>query len=565
MDDEISNITSNINKGNKTEREKENLRLELKLFNPPLPKNQQTDKSFNRLIFLTHANLNSRLKNKLLTKTEIDPSSKLNLNDSFSSNINCNYNKNYNQIPIKLFPKNFSNDDSSNKTDLNIKTNYNILNKSAKEESLKISTLNENEGEKTRELGQTNYKSHCLIDEREGNKNKGLFNKKKYSFFKSMTLTNFSQNKISDNKLKIKVLNTNDIGGILNSNHILGSNYKNKSDIEKMKLIKDNFSINNKKSKKNNKKISNNNPLNKIILNPLSIPEEDKIFFELNKYNWMDEENNNSKNNICKVNNQLNANKGNEKEKEKIKGKNVIIREKNKCNKTYIKSFSQKKSEKNKSNSIAPFQSISSNRTSPKKKAINFKEHVNLNSARKYYEVLNDLYATTSNFYNKLNEIKTTKDSAVLGDYQNNLLDLIQPMINTVSYERLKFNFYKLRKRAFKIRERKMANMTELENEEKRIIEEINDIYKKYREDEFIRYDYLDSRGKYNFVEMKLPFLRFSQLFSEKEKFNNNNNYKINYNKKKNKIKSKNSKSCGKGRITSLNGLSSSPRIFLKK
>ena len=203
---------------------------------------------------------------------------------------------------------------------------------------------------------------------------------------------------ISSNKIKSNIINKKFI-------------YRRTNTISNSKLTgKVNFFQKKKQNKYNTNK--NNIP---IIVNPLLISEEDKIFDEMKKY-------------LCF-------------KYEKRRAK--------------TKSKEQKKHEKPKN---------SSSNTKKIKNKIQTTDKIKLDY----------LYINTIRINKKIRHIKKKKDKQDLTEYQNKLLDIIKPSISDYTYTHLKDRLIEIRLKNNKKYQYNLRNIKEIENKEEKIIEDFN-------------------------------------------------------------------------------------------
>ena len=230
------------------------------------------------------------------------------------------------------------------------------------------------------------------------------------------------------------------------------------------------------------------------IVDPLKIPEEDKIFDELKKIECLTERYNNkykNDNNIFqsildkksdsserKKNEEINDNDKTNKNEYEIKEKNKVI----KRNKNMLYNFS--------------------------------KTFYNQNHFKLTYEdkdILDTLYLTSENYFDKLNKLKKSKKGKQLKDYQNDLLDLVKPVISVYGYEKLKDKFEEIKK-LNKKRKWDFEYLKKIENNEENIINDINYLYNKYLKDKNRKSHYFSKYNPKNF-ELELPNIEFKRVF----------------------------------------------------
>jgi hypothetical protein len=165
---------------------------------------------------------------------------------------------------------------------------------------------------------------------------------------------------------------------------------------------------------KKNKYNANKNSI-PIIVNPLLISEEDKIFDEMKKY-------------LCF-------------KYEKRRAK--------------TKSKEQKRHEKPKN---------SSSNTKKIKNKIQTTDKIKLDY----------LYINTIRINKKIRHIKKKKDKQDLAEYQNKLLDIIKPSVSDYTYTHLKDRLIEIRMKNNKKYQYNLRNIKEIENKEEKIIQDFN-------------------------------------------------------------------------------------------
>ena len=211
-----------------------------------------------------------------------------------------------------------------------------------------------------------------------------------------------------------------------------------------------------KKMKKNSNKI-----IKPIIVNPLLISEEDKIFDEMKKY-------------LCF-----------KYEKKNLNNKSIEI--KKNLDKSKINSTNLKKSK----NKIQTTDQIK----------------------------LDYLYLATTKISKKIKFVKRKKDRQELAEYQNNLLDVIKPSISDYSYTHLKNRLIEIRLKNNKKYQNNYKKIKEIENWEEDIINEFNDTcekclktFKRVREQK----EMVHSTN----LRIKLPLLNFISCLEKRNKLN---------------------------------------------
>ena len=227
------------------------------------------------------------------------------------------------------------------------------------------------------------------------------------------------------------------------------------------------------------------------LIDPLIIPEEDKIFDELQKFNCLTDrfnkkyktynlfqniiENNNTKEK-GKENDEINSDK-NEKVGKMISDK-IKIR-----NRNNIKSFSK-----------------------------TFYNHNHFKLTFQDKDLLDTLYMTSEEYFDKLNKIKKSKKIKKLKDYQSDLLDLVKPIISVYGYNRLKDRFEDIKKQNKLIKNWDFEFLKKLEDNEEMIVNDINYYYSKYLKSENNESNYYSKHLPKKF-ELDLPNLEFNRVF----------------------------------------------------
>ena len=225
----------------------------------------------------------------------------------------------------------------------------------------------------------------------------------------------------------------------------------------------------NKHQKKHQKK-----PSIPIIVNPLLIAEEDKIFDEMKKY-------------LCF-----------KYEKKKLKSK----------------SNAQKKDiDKNKGN----FSKIK-----PIKNKIKTNDQIKLNY----------LYFSTSKVNKKIRYIKRKKDKQDLEEYQNNLLDVIKPSVSDYTYAHLKDKFIDIRLKNNIKYQNNYKKIKEIENIEEDIINDINKLCRKCLRT-FQKVREQKEMVHYTNLKIKLPSLNFISCLKKKKKIKKKANKTVSYSEAK--------------------------------
>ena len=277
---------------------------------------------------------------------------------------------------------------------------------------------------------------------------------------------------------------------------------------------------NNKYSDKEYKKISYKG-LNGLIdnfgnfIDPLIIPEEDKIFEELTKYNYLTERYNKKYKADTLFKNILIEKKSDKNEKEKKKEKNNENKNEN------LKDIKNKIIKRNKNENKNILNTFSKT----------FYKHNHFKITFENKDLLDTLYMTSEDYFKKLNKIKRSKKEKKLNDYQSELLDLIKPTISIYGFNRLKDKFDDIK------RQNKVIKRWDIENLKKMIINDINYLYNKYLKNENNKSNYFSKYSPKNF-KLELPNIEFNPVFKVEDeeeiqmreymnKLNNNNNKQI--------------------------------------
>ena len=255
------------------------------------------------------------------------------------------------------------------------------------------------------------------------------------------------------------------------------------------------------------------------IMDPLAIPEEDKIFDELKKITSLTERYNkkyrtSNEDDLFEVDNFDKKQKENEKERARIEEL------------FYNSIKAESVDKKDKKNFLSRNRIIPSNLS----KTYYNKNYLKLTMDSK--DLLDNLYMTSDDFFEKLNKIQKSKKDKKLKEYQNELLDLIQPIITKDGFRRLKNRFRDIKK------QNKMKNkwdfkyLYKIENEEEQVINDINYYYNRYMRDENCKENYF-SKHSVKYLDLNLPNLEFKRLLkvSEDEEYqlkNKNNKMSTN-------------------------------------
>lgn len=249
------------------------------------------------------------------------------------------------------------------------------------------------------------------------------------------------------------------------------------------------------RTKFNNRNNFKNYKINKAweIIDPLHIPEEDKIFDELKKIDSLTERYNRK----YKFNNEENDDMENF---EKINTYNV-------------KNTQSDKKIKNKD------ENINKNALNNFSKTFYNRKHFKLSLESK--DLLDSLYMTSGDYFKKLNKIKRNKNKKKLTDYQNDLLDFVQPTISKNGYNRLKDKFNEISKKNKVYKNWDFKFLNKIENKEESIVNKINYYYKRYLTDENSK-DMYYTKYSLKYLELDLPTLEFHRV-SKKPKEDDEN------------------------------------------
>ena len=348
-------------------------------------------------------------------------------------------------------------------------TNINTISNSFKENKIPLKRLNTGIRPrafnlKNRRLSNAKMYNHIKFRNSNKNINRNIFindikNKGEDKPITTSLLTERNKNKIL--KLKRTSINSN------KSNHIsfiknVNKTFKRTKTLSEPKYYgKSSIFLRKNKSKYQKKlqKKHQKKPSIPIIVNPLLIAEEDKIFDEMKKY-------------LCfKYETKKLKNKTNDKKK---------INDKNKGN------FSKIKTIKNK---------------------IKTNEQIKLNY----------LYFSTSKVNKKIRYIKRKKDKQDLEEYQNNLLDVIKPSVSDYTYAHLKDKFIDIRLKNNIKYQNNYKKIKEIENIEEDIINDINKLCKKCLKT-FQKVREQKDMVHYTNLKIKLPSLSFISCLKKKKK-----------------------------------------------
>ena len=239
------------------------------------------------------------------------------------------------------------------------------------------------------------------------------------------------------------------------------------------------------------------------IIDPLAIPEEDKIFDELKKIKSLTERYNkkyrtSNEDDLFEVDEFNNKEKENEKERARIE--ELFYNS--------IKAGSvDKKDKKN-------FLSRNRNIANTLSKTFYNKNYFKLSMDSK--DLLDNLYMTSDDFFKQLNKIKKNKKDKKLKEYQNELLDLIQPIITKDGFRRLKNRFRDIKKKNRMKNKWDFKYLYKIENEEEQVINDINYYYNRYNRDENCKENYF-SKHSVKYFDLNLPNLEFNRVLKMSE------------------------------------------------
>ena len=258
------------------------------------------------------------------------------------------------------------------------------------------------------------------------------------------------------------------------------------------------------------------------IMDPLAIPEEDKIFDELKKIKNLTDRYN-KKYRTSSEDDLFEVDKVDKKEKEREK-------ERARIEELFYNSIKSESSDKkDKKNFLSRNRNITSNLS----KTFYYKNHFKLTLDSK--DLLDNLYMTSDDFFKKLNKIKKNKNDKKLKDYQNELLDLIQPTITKDGFRRLKNRFSDIKKKNKMKNKWDFKYLHKIENEEEQVINDINYYYNRYMRDENCKESYF-SKHSVKYFNLNLPNLEFNRLLKiSEEEEHQLKNKKIEYQLRNNK------------------------------
>ena len=272
---------------------------------------------------------------------------------------------------------------------------------------------------------------------------------------------------------------------------LIDVNLSKSSDKSSSLFITENQNNNNKYRKKNYMRISNILDNFGNLIDPLIIPDEDKIFDELQKFNCLTDRFNKKYKNYNLFQNIIENNNTKEKRKEndeinndkdetigKMMSDKIKLRNRNK-----IKSFSK-----------------------------TFYNHNHFKLTLQDKDLLDTLYMTSKEYFDKLNKIKKSKQLKKLKDYQSELLDLVKPIISVYGFNRLKDRFEDIKKQNKLIKNWDFEFLKKLEDNEEMIVNDINYYYNKYLKSESNESNYYSKHLPKKF-ELNLPNLEFNRVF----------------------------------------------------
>ena len=240
-----------------------------------------------------------------------------------------------------------------------------------------------------------------------------------------------------------------------------------------------------------------------IIMDPLAIPEEDKIFDELKKIKILTQRYNkkyktSNEDDLFDVDEFDKKQKENEKERARIE-------------ELFYNSIKAESVDKKGKKDV-----LSRNRNIPSNisKTYYNKNYFKLSMDSK--DLLDNLYMTSDDFFKKLNKIKKNKKDKKLKEYQNELLDFIQPIITKDGFRRLKSRFRDIKKKNRMKSKWDFKYLYKIENEEEQVINDINYYYNRYMRDENCKENYF-SKHSVKYLDLNLPNLEFKRLLKVSE------------------------------------------------
>ena len=255
------------------------------------------------------------------------------------------------------------------------------------------------------------------------------------------------------------------------------------------------------------------------LVDPLIIPEEDKIFDELNKYNAI-------------------TDRYSKKNKSSSLFKSIISKKEKTVESTIddLKSLKSEKEKEIKDKIIKRNKNALNNFS----KTFYNQDHFKLTIEDK--ELLDTLYLTSEDYFDKLDKIKKGKKNKQLKDYQNELLDLIKPVISVYGFEKLKNKFDDINRQNRLDKVWDFEYLKSIEKNEEMIINDINYLYNKYLSNENNKSNYFSKYNPKNF-KLELPNLEFKRVLNiedkeetEMKEFLKKKNNKITFNSENNNI-----------------------------
>ena len=262
-----------------------------------------------------------------------------------------------------------------------------------------------------------------------------------------------------------------------------------------------NYNYNNIYKRINYKGHQTNDPWS--IMDPLAIPEEDKIFDELKKIKSLTDRYNkkyrtSNEDDLFEVDQFDKKQKENEKERARIEEL------------FYNSIKAESADKKGKINVLSRNRNIPSNLS----KTYYNKNYLKLSLDSK--DLLDNLYMTSDDFFKKLKKIKKNKKDKKLKEYQNELLDFIQPIITKDGFRRLKNRFRDIKNKNKMKNKWDFKYLYKIENEEEQVINDINYYYNRYMRDENCKENYF-SKHSAKYFDLNLPNLEFNRVLKVSE------------------------------------------------
>lgn len=262
-----------------------------------------------------------------------------------------------------------------------------------------------------------------------------------------------------------------------------------------------NYNYNNIYKRINYKGHQTNDPWS--IVDPLAIPEEDKIFDELKKIKSLTDRYNkkyktSNEDDLFEVDEFDKKQKENEKERARIEEL------------FYNSIKAESADKKGKKNVLSRNRNVPSNLS----KTYYNKSYFKLSLDSK--DLLDNLYMTSDDFFKKLNKIKKNKKDKKLKEYQNELLDFIQPIITKDGFRRLKSRFRDIKNKNKMKNKWDFKYLYKIENEEEQVINDINYYYNRYMRDENCKENYF-SKHSVKYFDLNLPNLEFNRVLKVSE------------------------------------------------